>query len=178
MQGPIVLEPELVADSKTDLAAFEFWETEPCHALLVETEVPTSGDIGLRLGLFQPLVVVSFNLYERPEYVLVLVSVFIVRDDGLGFVVHAGLLEIIEGGISVIAPQILEAVDLLEGYLTGSELLLLARRLDQPGQERTVVDEWRPQSRVPRDVFGNRSAWLAKVRRVSKLKPDLRQWIQ
>lgn len=69
-------------------------------------------------------------------------------------VVDADFLEILDRGGSVVLPELLELVDLVKGDLASSELFLLGGDLDEPVEERAVLDEGRPLSGVPDDVLG------------------------
>ena len=150
VQLATVPEPQLITDSEADFATLELREAEPRYALLVETDVPAYSDVGLGLALLEALVIVGLDLDERAEDILVLVRILVAQDDRLRLVVDAGLLEVFKCGISVLTPQVFESVDLLEGDLTGAQLFGLARRLDEPGQEGPIINERRPQCRVPR----------------------------
>ena len=127
-----IFQPQLISNSEPDFATLKLRQAEPRHTLLVETKIPTHRDVGLSLGLLETLVVVSFDFDERTENILILVSVFVMHQDVLGFIVDPGLLEILECGVSVLAPKVLQTVDLLEGYLSGPQLLRFAGRLDKP----------------------------------------------
>ena len=83
------------------------------------------------------------------------------EENGLGLVVDAGFFEILEGGGGLLAPEILETVDLGEGDLAGAELLGLCGGLDEPGEEGAVVDEGGPEGGVPGDVLGYGGAGLS-----------------
>ena len=144
-----VLEPKFVSHCQPDFAAFQLRETEPSHTLLVETQVPAHRDVSLRLRLLQPLVVVCLDFHEGPKDVLVLISVLVAQDNGLRFIIYSGLLQIFKRGVRVLAPQVLETVDLLERDLSGTQLLCLARRLDEPREERAVVDQRCPEGGIP-----------------------------
>lgn len=72
-----ISQPELVADGESDLAALELGEVEPGDPLLVQAEVPADGDVGLCLALFETLVVVSLDLDEGAEDVLILVCILV-----------------------------------------------------------------------------------------------------
>ena len=52
-------------------------EVEVSDLLLVETDIPANDDVVLRLRLLQFLVVVSLQLHQRSEDVLVLVRVLV-----------------------------------------------------------------------------------------------------
>lgn len=76
------------------------------------------------------------------------------KEDGLRLVVYSRLLEVLERSCGVVPPELLELVDLMKRDLASSELFLLGGNLDEPGQERAVLDERRPLGRVPDDVLG------------------------
>ncbi|KAF6763799.1 hypothetical protein DFP72DRAFT_483599 [Ephemerocybe angulata] len=158
-----VTETKLIANSKPDLSALQLGQTKPCDTLLVKAQVPPDSDVGLGLAFLQTLVVVRFYLDQGAKDVLVLVSVFIAGQDGLGFVVHTGLFEVFQSRINVLAPHILKSVDVLERDLAGTKLLLLSGGLDEPGEERAVVNEGRPEGCIPGDIFGDRRTGLSTI---------------
>ena len=84
---------------------------------MIQTKVPSNSNVGLSLTFLQPLVVVRFDLYERAKYVLVLIGVFIPRQNRLRFIVNTWFLKIFERRIRIIPPQIFEAIDLSKGNL-------------------------------------------------------------
>jgi hypothetical protein len=157
-----VPQPQLIPNSQAHLPTLQLGQTEPRHALLIQPKVPPDRDIGLRLALLEALVVVSLDLDEGPEDVLVLVRVLVAQQNRLRLVVHAGLLEVFEGGVGVVAPEIFEAVDLGEGDLAGAQLLGLAGGLDEPRQEGAIVDEGSPEGGVPGNILGYGSAGLPR----------------
>lgn len=55
----------------------------------------------LYLGLFQLLVVVSLQLDEGAEDVLVLVGILVAQQHMLGLLVYAGLLQVLQSGCGV-----------------------------------------------------------------------------
>ena len=132
MQATRVLQPKLITNGQTDFTAFQLREAKPCNTFLIKPQVPTHGDVCLRLRFLESFVVISFNLDERAEDVLVLISILISQDDRLRFVVYTGFLQILQRCTSVFAPQVFESVYLLERYLAGSQLLGFAGRFDKP----------------------------------------------
>lgn len=56
----------------------------------------------LYLGLFQLLVVVSLQLDEGAEDVLVLVGILVAQQHMLGLLVYAGLLQVLQSGCGII----------------------------------------------------------------------------
>lgn len=135
-----VLQPKFVTNRKADFATLQLGETEPRHALLVQTKVPAHRDIRLCLRFLKPFVVISFDLDERSEDVLVLISIFIAKDYGLRLVVYAGFFQVFQRCTGVFAPQVLEAVNLLERNLAGPKLLSFARRFHEPREEGPIID--------------------------------------
>ena len=85
------------------------------------------------------------------------------EQDWLRLLVDAGAANILEVGVRVVLPHLLELVDLVEADLARAQLLLLGRHLDEPRQEGSVVDDGRPLRRVPDDVLrrGHGSTRLA-----------------
>ena len=160
VQLATVPEPQLVTDSEADFATLELGEAEPRYALLVETDVPADSDIGLSLTFLEALVIVGLDLDKGAEDILVLVRILVAQNDRLRLVVDAGLLEVFKCGIGVLTPQVFKSVDLLEGDLAGAQLFGLARRLDEPGQEGPIINERRPQCRVPRYLLRDRRTRL------------------
>jgi hypothetical protein len=75
------------------------------------------------------------------------------EENRLRLIVDARLLEVLEGGVGIVAPEFLELVDLVEGDGSCAELLLLGGHLDEPGQERAVLDQRGPLRRVPDNVL-------------------------
>ena len=56
-------------------------EVEVSDSLLVQTDVPAHNYVILSLRLLQLLVIVGFQLHERPKDVLILVGIFVPDDD-------------------------------------------------------------------------------------------------
>ena len=144
VQLATVPEPQLITDSEADFATLELREAEPRYALLVETDVPADSDVGLGLTFLEAFVIVGLDLDKGTKDILVLVRILVAQDDRLRLVVDAGLLEVFKCGISVLTPQVFKSIDLLEGDLAGAQLFGLARRLDEPGQERSIINEGSP----------------------------------
>ena len=71
------------------------------------------------------------------------------QQDLLWLLIHARFLQILQAGLRVVLPQLLQLVDLLRGDLTGPQLVLVCRHLHQPGQELAVLDQGLPLGRVP-----------------------------
>ena len=67
----------------------------------------------------------------------------------LWFLVDSRFLQVLQGGIRVVLPQLLQLVDLRGRDLPGSSLLLLRGNLHQPVQEASVIDQGAPVVRVP-----------------------------
>ena len=149
VQFALIPQPQFIANGQPNFSALQFGKTKPSNALLIQTQVPTNGDVGLCLTFFQPLVIISFDLDERAEDILVLISVLVTYEDRLRFVVHTWFLEVLEGCVGILAPEVFEAVDLGERDLAGSKLLGFARRFDKPREERTVVNERCPKGGIP-----------------------------
>ncbi len=156
-----ITQTQLVAHRQAHFSALQFGQSKPRHSLLVKTQVPSHGNIGLGLTFLQPLIIVSFYLDQGTKYILVLIRVLIAWEDGLGLVVRARLFEVGQGGVGILAPKVLETVDLSEGDLTRTQLLRLAGRLDEPREEGAVINKWRPKRRVPGDVLAHGSTRLA-----------------
>ena len=110
MQFPLIPQSELISDGQSHLSAFQFRKTEPSHSLLIQTKVPSNSYVGLSLTFLQPLVVVRLDLYERTKYVLVLIGVFIPRQNRLRFIVNTWFLKIFESRIRIITPQIFREI--------------------------------------------------------------------
>ena len=127
-----VAHSQFIASGKAHFTAFQLGQHEPCHPLLVQTKIPPHGNVGLRLALLESLIVVRLDFDQRSENILVLVCILIAQQDGLRFIIYAGLLKILERRFGVLAPQILEAVDLLERNLTRAQLFRLGRRFHKP----------------------------------------------
>ena len=144
MQIASISQSQLVPDSQSHLSTLQLRQAEPCHALLVEAQIPSHGDVRLGLRLLQTLVIISFDLDERAKYILVLIRVFVHSKDRLRLVVDTRHGEVLEGGTGILAPEIFETIDLGERYLAGPELFGLAWRLDEPRQERSIIDERSP----------------------------------
>jgi hypothetical protein len=114
VQLALIPQPQFIANGQPNFSALQLRKTEPSNALLIQTQVPTNGDVGLRLTFFQPLVIISFDLDERAENILVLISILISYKDRLRFVVYAWFLEVFEGCVGVLSPEVFKAVDLGE----------------------------------------------------------------
>lgn len=114
VQFTLIPQPQFIANGQPNFSALQLRKTEPSNALLIQTQVPTNGDVGLRLTFFQPLVIISFDLDERAENILVLISILISYKDRLRFVVYAWFLEVFEGCVGVLSPEVFKAVDLGE----------------------------------------------------------------
>ena len=69
--------------------------------------------------------------------------------DLLRLLVHARLFEILELGLGVVLPQLLQLIDLLRRDLASTQLLLFRGNLDEPGQELPVLDQRRPLRWIP-----------------------------
>ncbi len=76
------------------------------------------------------------------------------EQDGLQLLLALEPLRILEPCPWVLAPQLLQPANLRERDLTRAELLVLARLLDEPREERAVVDDCAPLGRVPDNVLG------------------------
>ena len=72
-------------------------------------------------GLFGLLVLVGLEFDEGAEDVLVLVGVLVPQQHRQGFVVHSGLFEILQFGVGVALPELLQFVDLLRSDLCPAE---------------------------------------------------------
>jgi len=70
-------ESEFVPNCEANFAAFKLWKCEPSNAFLIQTKIPSNSDVGLCLTLFETFVIVCFDLDQRTEDVLVLISVFV-----------------------------------------------------------------------------------------------------
>ena len=68
-------------------------------------------------------------------------------------IVHPGLLQVLELGVDVLLPEVLQLVDLSGGDLPGSQLLGVPRDLDQPADQLAVRDERLPGLLVPVHVL-------------------------
>jgi hypothetical protein len=135
---PAILQTQFISSSQTDLSTLQFRENKPGDALLGQTDVPPHDHVGLGLRLLELLVVVRLDLDQRPEYFLVLVRVLVAdlmsdtratsrhcfinspQEDWLWLIVYARFLQIIQGRIRVVTPQVLKLIDLSEGNLTGA----------------------------------------------------------
>ena len=170
MHLPRVAQSELVASCQANFPAFQLGQHKPCHPLLIQAQVPPHSDVCLCLALLQSLIVICFNLDQRPEDVLILICILVAQKNGLRLVINSRLLEVLEGCLSVLAPQVLETVNLLKRDLTGAQLFSLRRRFDKPREERSIVDERCPESCIPRDVLGNGRARLATQISSSRLR--------
>ncbi|XP_033232122.1 regulator of nonsense transcripts 1 [Belonocnema kinseyi] len=105
--------------------------------LLVEANVPAHLNVLLCLRLLQSLVVVRLELDQRSKDILILVAVLVAQQHLLRLLVDSRLLQVLEGRVHIVAPQLLEFVDLLGRDLAGAQLLLLRGDLHQPGEETT-----------------------------------------
>lgn len=57
------------------------------------------------LGLFEFLVVISFQLNERTKDVLVLIGVFISQQDVLRLLIHTRLFQVLQGRSGIFLPE-------------------------------------------------------------------------
>ena len=57
------------------------------------------------------------------------------------FFIDSGTPDVLEIGVGVLLPHLLEFVDLMERDLSSSKLLLLRRSLDEPREELPIVDD-------------------------------------
>jgi hypothetical protein len=69
--------PQLIANSKSHFSAFQLRQCEPSNSLLVQSQVPSNGDICLGLTFFETFVVIRFYFDERSKNVLILVCIFV-----------------------------------------------------------------------------------------------------
>ena len=60
-------------------------EDEICDSLFVESDIPTDDDVVLRLRLLQFTIVISLQLDQRTENVLVLISILVSAIMPMGF---------------------------------------------------------------------------------------------
>jgi len=60
---------------------------------------------------------------------LILVGIFVAEHDRVGFVIHAGLLEVFHNGFGIGFPQFLELIDLLRIHWPCSKLFLFRGHL-------------------------------------------------
>jgi len=132
VQFALIPQPQFITNGQPNFPALQLGQTEPSNALLIQTEVPTNGNVGLCLTFFQPLVIISFDLDERAEDILVLISILVTYKDGLRFVVYTWFLEVLEGCVGILSPEVFEAVDLGERDLARSKLLGFAWGFDKP----------------------------------------------
>lgn len=132
VQFALIPQPQFIPNGQPNLSTLQLGKTKPSNTLLIQTQVPTNSDVRLRLTFFQPLVVISFDLDERAEDILVLISILVTYKNRLRFIVYAGFLEIFEGCVGILAPEVFKAVDLGERDLAGSKLLGFARGFDEP----------------------------------------------
>lgn len=58
-----------------------FGQGEVGNGLLIEADIPPDLDVFLCLRLLQTLIVVCFEFYQRTEYVLVLVTIFVTQQN-------------------------------------------------------------------------------------------------
>ena len=153
VQIAIVSKSKFVADGKAHFTALKLREIEPSYTFVIQTKVPADADVTLCLALLQALIIVRFNLHKRPENILVLVCVLVAEKNGLRLIIDTWLLQVFQGCICILAPQVLEPVNLRERDLAGTELLRFTRWLDEPRQERTIIYKWCPKASIPRYVF-------------------------
>mmetsp|Transcript_100099 Transcript_100099/g.215926 ORF Transcript_100099/g.215926 Transcript_100099/m.215926 type:complete len:332 (-) Transcript_100099:17-1012(-) len=149
--GGLQPQAQLVARHQAGLVVL-LREVEVRDALLVETNVPADNDVLLRLRLLHLPIVVGLHLHERREDVLVLVGVLVAQHDGLRVILEPWprlAVEILQGRIRILLPELLQLVDLRGGDVPGPHLLLRVRDLDQPREEASVLDEGLPLSQVP-----------------------------
>eukprot|EP01136_Pigoraptor_vietnamica_P001187 Opistho-1_new@27494 len=148
VQLAVVAQAQLIARHELVLAVLT-GKVEVRDALLVEAHVPAHYNARLRLRLLHRLVVVRLELHKRTKDVLVLVGVLILCEHRVRVLVDARLLEIVQLGRGIRLPHILHALDLVRRDLPGAQLLVLAGHLDEPGEERVVVDDRLPLREIP-----------------------------
>ena len=110
---------------------------------LIQTHVPSNGDIILSKTLLQLSIIIAFDLDEWAKYVLVLVGIFVSQQDRLRFALAecAVAFQVIQGGYRVLLPHLLKPRDFSETNGLGADYLLFVGDLDEPGQELAIFDQ-------------------------------------
>mmetsp|Transcript_31898 Transcript_31898/g.76474 ORF Transcript_31898/g.76474 Transcript_31898/m.76474 type:complete len:257 (-) Transcript_31898:115-885(-) len=124
---------------------------EECHALLVQPEIPSDDDVLLGLGRLLGSIVVSFQLDQGGEHVLVLVGVLVSELDGLEvrlIAVDPPFIQVVQGSIRLLFPKLLELVDLTLTDRKRKKILVLGN-VDHPWEEGPVFNQGLPLTLVP-----------------------------
>ena len=150
----VQLELELVTHDQSEVGVVSEGEAKYGDAFLAQSHVPAHRDVALALTLLETAVVLGLESHERGEDVLVVVAVLV---GGLHrqhvFVHTAGPVKVEDSGLGVLSPQVLETIDLSRGDLPRTDLLVLCRGADQPGEEGPVFDQRHPGAEVPVEVL-------------------------
>ena len=140
-------QPERVADDQPrDLLVRR--ERKVRQPPLVQPHVPSHSQPVLALRLLLRSVVVRFNLEQRSEDVLVLVSVGVSKRHRLELLVVVQDVRVVQPRVRVGLPQLLEPVGLRVGQRPGANLGLLVWRFHEPREELLVRDERLPLGEV------------------------------
>mmetsp|Transcript_12568 Transcript_12568/g.27168 ORF Transcript_12568/g.27168 Transcript_12568/m.27168 type:complete len:260 (+) Transcript_12568:2365-3144(+) len=124
---------------------------EERHSLLVQTEIPSHHHVLLGLRRLLGSVVVGLELHQRSKHVLVLVGILVPQLYGLqiGFMaMDAPLVQILQGGIGLLLPELLQLVHLT---LTDREWekILVLWNVHHPRKESPVLNQRLPFALVP-----------------------------
>ena len=125
-------------------------------------------DLGFRF--FHLLVIVSLQLHQWAEHVLVMVPVFVDLEHWIdlgkikkakstramyrpatttNLVINARAVKILERGIWIGLPELFQLRNLGARDLASTQLLLLRGDFHEPGQERSVLDDGLPHAQIP-----------------------------
>eukprot|EP00162_Nutomonas_longa_P007159 comp17556_c0_seq1/m.29875 comp17556_c0_seq1/g.29875 ORF comp17556_c0_seq1/g.29875 comp17556_c0_seq1/m.29875 type:complete len:368 (+) comp17556_c0_seq1:373-1476(+) len=137
-----MMQPHFVARHKLDVIA-HIWQIKRCETLAL-AQLPAEGDVVLCALLFCLFVVFGLHAHQWLIDALVVIGIGILQRDWIRFFVDTGPLQVLELGLGLALPELLEPRDLLSSDLACAHLLGLRRHLDEPRQERAVVNQRLP----------------------------------